>query len=63
MKDHQDTPMNTTKYDAFLRVLDARTGSLAGPPTAEYLYKLRAELYIWIEAVEAAIARQDEVTS
>lgn len=46
---------NSTKSDAFLRVLDARTGSLVDA-TPEYLELLRWELLDWVRKIDEEIA-------
>lgn len=46
---------NLTADDAHQRLLVARVASLV-EPTEEYLLKLRAELYEWIEEVDVSIA-------
>lgn len=47
-----------TKEDAKARLLPSRMGSLGNAPTLEYLQALRAELYSWIDRVDAEIARK-----
>lgn len=49
----RENESNTTERDAFLRVLDARTGSLANA-TDEYLEALRREVYTWLQSIETA---------
>ncbi len=47
-----------TREDAFLRITQAKTGSLAKHlVTYGYLLKLRVELYLWIEQVDEALYR------
>lgn len=46
---------NQTAEDAFTRVVEARTGSLANRPTAGYLIALRQHLYEWTREVETAM--------
>lgn len=48
-------PETKTKQDAYLRVYNARLGSLADEPTEEYLQALRQQLYGFIGEVDAAL--------
>lgn len=50
-------PETKTKEDAYLRVTNARIGSLADEPTEEYLYALRQQAYGWIGEIDAAILK------
>jgi len=50
-----DKPTKTSQ-DAFLRVLDMRTGMLAFSPTEEYLVALRNELFKCVDSVEQELA-------
>jgi hypothetical protein len=51
---HPLQPNNTTKENAYARVAYAQIGSLVAP-TEEYLMSLRAQLYAWIEKVDAKL--------
>lgn len=47
--------MNTrSANDAYLRVADARMGSLAGTPSIEYLCALEHEVFCWAEDIRQA---------
>lgn len=49
--------MNQTDAEAIQHVNRGRVGCLAGPPSIAYLETLRRELYLWLEEVEAELAR------
>jgi hypothetical protein len=58
-----DYRLNQTALDAFYRVADAKTGSLAGDPavgpaTDEYLLALQRELARWQEQVAQELAQR-----
>ena len=50
--------MNLTREDAFLRVSNARTGSLVGVSYA-YLVALRVEVARWLEHIDNVMAAED----
>lgn len=49
--------MNQTQQEARDRVFQARLGSLVGQPSPAYLYRLMAELHLWLDTIEDALPR------
>lgn len=51
-------PTNKTAQDARNRLSDAKTGSLAGEPSVEYIEELRVGLYDWVSNVNDELANR-----
>lgn len=51
----ENVQINTTKHQAFNRILVARRNSLSGIPSPEYLYALRAHIDNWREEIKQSL--------
>lgn len=54
---------NITANDAYMRILKARTGSLANPVSEEYLRRLQSELADWAGDIQMMLdgMRQEKI--
>ena len=50
--------INQTEHDAFIRVLEARIGSLASESTDDYLINLEHYVLVWLDEIKNELQRR-----